>query len=368
MTKIKNLPLHDLHVRNSARFTDFAGWNMPVSYGSSVEEHINTRNKASLFDVSHMGEILVFGQDASAFLDHILTNSVQNIENGQAVYSPICFEDGGTVDDLIVYKKGDFEFLLCVNASNITKDFNYLLEHKCSYKCEIQDLSDEYAQLAIQGPLSQDILSTVLDYDLSHIAKMCFIDQGFKLTEAIIARTGYTGEVGFEIYCKLEKINFFIDSFRHYVNKGDLKWAGLAARDSLRLEAGYPLYGNELSDEISPLQAGLNWAISWDKQNFIGRESLLDQKDKGISPKILFYETENRRTPRDGDQVFFEGKPSGRVLSGGYSPVLRKPIGSMLVESNFIKETKNSGWTIKVRNTNININVTTPVLKRINKN
>jgi aminomethyltransferase len=363
MTKSHKLNLHDFHREKSARFTEFAGWEMPVSYGSSVEEHLHTRLHCSLFDVSHMGEIIVHGPDASKFLDFILTNSVSNVKPGKAIYSPFCYENGATVDDLIAYKKSDEEYFLCVNASNILKDFQHFSQYVARFDCTIENVSNAFGQIALQGPASVKVLSDIVDKDLSKMPKMSFLSSTFNLGEALIARTGYTGEDGFEIYCNINDSILWANSFNEYEAKKEVQWAGLGARDSLRLEAGFPLYGHEISDSISPLQAGLSWAIKWNKE-FVGKSSLLAEREKGVVGKVCFYEAEDRKIPRDDAVVYCNGKEVGRVLSGGYSPLLKKPIGSAWVESQFLGDEDASIWETRVRQKIVSIKLSSPVMKK----
>ncbi|MDG0963801.1 MAG: glycine cleavage system aminomethyltransferase GcvT [Opitutales bacterium] len=363
MTNIKKLHLRDLHILNSAKLTEFAGWEMPVSYGSAVEEHLHTRNESSLFDVSHMGEIRVKGRDAGIFLDFILTNSVKNVNSGRAIYSPFCNEDGGTVDDLIAYKKSDVDYLLCVNASNIEKDYSHFIHHSSNFDCEIINESNLFGQLALQGPGSEKILASVIKQDLSSISKMSFIEQEFSIGHALISRTGYSGEDGFEIYCPLTDLESWAISLSQCGNSGNCRWAGLAARDSLRLEAGFPLYGHELSSSITPVQAGLSWAIKWEKKDFLGRQKLLFELESGTSGRVKFYEVEDRRIPRDGTRILFDGKEYGEVLSGGYSPSLKKPIGSALISSRGLDYIQKSGWKAEVRTCNVDLFFAPPVIR-----
>ena len=360
----KKLHLHDFHINNSAKITEFAGWEMPVSYGSAVEEHLHTRRKASLFDVSHMGEISVTGLEANHFLDFVLTNKISHVESGKAVYSPFCYENGGVVDDLIVYKRGPFDFLLCVNASNIEKDLDHFLSHSIAFDCKIENLSSSYGQLALQGPLSGKILSNVIQRDLSSLKKMSFIEGKFEYGNALISRTGYTGEDGFEIYCSINDSVLWANAFNPYLNKGDIKWCGLAARDSLRLEAGFPLYGHELSSIISPLQAGLSWAINWNKGDFIGRNSLLDERSINASGRVCFYEVSGRRIPREGCKIFLGDKEMGKVLSGGFSPSLGIPIGSAWIASEGIGHLKDTRWRAKLRSSDVKIKFEKAVLRK----
>ena len=364
MNIIQKLHLRDLHILNSAKLTEFAGWEMPVSYGSAVDEHLHTRSQSSLFDVSHMGEIRVLGRDAGEFLEFVLTNTVKNINSGRAIYSPFCFEDGGTVDDLIVYKKSDVDYLLCVNASNIEKDYNHFIQYSSTFDCEIINESNLFGQLALQGPLSEKILSSVINQDLSCISKMCFIEQEFSIGHALISRTGYSGEDGFEIYCPLKDLENWAIALSQHESSGDCRWAGLAARDSLRLEAGFPLYGHELSSSITPVQAGLNWAIKWEKTDFVGRQKLLIESKSGAAGRVRFYEVEDRRIPRDGSKILLDGKEYGVVLSGGYSPSIKKPIGSAWIQSKGLEHINKLGWKAEVRSTSVDLFFAPPVLRR----
>ena len=365
MTELKRLDLHEFHKSKSAKFTGFAGWEMPVSYGSSLNEHIHTRTHCSLFDVSHMGEIRVTGKDASSYLDFILVNIVSTAEPGSAIYSPFCYENGGTIDDLIAYKKSDNDYLLCVNASNIAKDYDHFLEHLGSFDCKIENASDGYGQIAIQGPFSEMILSKIIDNDLSDLPKMSFREVESVYGEILVSRTGYTGEDGFEIYFHSSKAEKLANSFDQLKTNIDVKWAGLAARDTLRLEAGYPLYGNEISESISPLAAKLSWSVKWTKENFIGKNALIKEKNTGSRNVVLYYEVNDRRIPRGGAEVFFEDDKVGRVLSGGFSPTIKKPFGTFLVDASVADQKHKGGWEIDVRKSRIPVILTNPVLKKI---
>ena len=367
MTKINNLYLHEFHLKNSAKLTEFAGWKMPVSYGSAVEEHLHTRNNATLFDVSHMGEIKVYGIGATDFLDYVLTNSVRDVATGKAIYSPFCYADGGTVDDLIVYKKSNTDYLLCVNASNIKKDFDHFSIYANRFDCKLENLSSLYGQLAIQGPSSQKILSNVIQQDLSNLKKMSFVEGDFEFGTALISRTGYTGEDGFEVYCTQENLELWAHAFNKFKLGGEIRWGGLAARDSLRLEAGFPLYGHEISESISPVQAGLSWAIKWNKGDFIGRDCLALEKESGGPGRVLFYDVIDRRIPREGAKIFLNGNICGKVLSGGFSPLLKKPIGSAWIPSEKVKNNSDSSWTAEVRSSRVPITFGQPVLSKKNQ-
>ena len=367
MNNLQKLELHEFHLSNSAKFTPFAGWDMPVSFGRSIEEHIHTREKASLFDVSHMGEIEVDGPDAEPFLDYVLTNAVNSIEVGKAVYSPICTDTGGVLDDLIVYKRGEGNFLLCVNASNAESDFQHFLEQKVQvgFDCEISNVSADWGQLAIQGPSCVEALLSASGLDFSAVPKMSFREVDLFGGHSLVARTGYTGEDGFEIYCPVQNLVEWANAFEDERSSGMVRWAGLAARDSLRLEAGFPLYGHELSLDISPLQAGLGWAVKWQKDDFLGKSSLLGEKERGLPGKVVFYEVEDRRIPRQGDKILSDDVEVGRVLSGGYSPMIEKPIGSAWLDISVAGGSESVELFAEVRGNRVGLRQTLPVLRKL---
>lgn len=365
MNNLQKLQLHDFHLNNSAKLISFAGWEMPVSFGRIIDEHMQTREKAGLFDVSHMGEIEVQGPDAELFLDFLLTNAVGSLASGKGVYSPICSEDGGTIDDLIAYKKGGDAFLLCVNASNTEKDFEHFQKHKGEFDCEISNRSAEFGQLAIQGPSSAQVLFNATGVDFADLPKMSFREIDLFGDYCLVARTGYTGEDGFEIYCPSERTVDWAHAFEGDRSSGMVQWAGLAARDSLRLEAGFPLYGHELSQEISPLQAGLGWAIKWGKETFLGKECLSREKEVGVPGKVIFYEVDDRRTPRQDDTVFATDREVGRVLSGGYSPLIQGPIGSAWIDRSALHSEPPNELSAEVRGKRVSLRRGPPVLKKL---
>ena len=265
---------------------------------------------------------------------------------------------------MIVYKRSDVDYLLCVNASNIEKDYNHFIQYSSTFDCEIINESNLFGQLALQGPISEKILASVINQDLSCISKMCFIEQEFSIGHALISRTGYSGEDGFEIYCPLKDLENWAIALSQYEGKADCRWAGLAARDSLRLEAGFPLYGHELSSSITPVQAGLSWAIKWEKKDFVGRQKLLTESKSGASGRVRFYEVEDRRIPRDGSKILLDGKEYGEVLSGGYSPSIKKPIGSAWISSKGLEHINKLGWKAEVRSTSVDLFFAPPVLRR----
>jgi len=362
---LRTLPLRDFHEDLEAKFTSFASWEMPLAYGSSVEEHLSARREAAVFDVSHMGEIQVLGSDAGLFLDYALTNWISTVNIGQAVYSPMCDENGGVIDDLIVCKRSKDDYLLCVNASNVETDFDYLRDLATSFACEVVDLSQEYGQLAVQGPDALAILSQIVGMDLDFVGKMHFTEVDVFGSPVLLARSGYTGEDGFEIYCQSEALHSWAEALVKVGESYGLRWAGLAARDSLRLEAGLPLHGHELSDQITPVQAGFGWSVKWDKpRGFVGCEALLLEKDNGPAGRLGNYVVEDRRIPREGDAIVFEDIAVGRVTSGGYSPLLGKPIGIAWIESEYWTQRMNQGWVAEVRGRPVSISIGKPALRR----
>jgi len=359
---MKKLILSSFHELKGAKFSPFAGWDMPISYGSSINEHLATREHVTVFDVSHMGEIEVKGKDSQRFLSFVLTQSIEKCFVGGSIYSPMCNQNGGTVDDLIAYKRTEDNFLLCVNASNTLKDFEHLKEHAKGFDCELIDRSSEFGQLAIQGPLSGGKISLLLGQEIEKIRKMEFRELNWGGTKILVARTGYTGEDGFEVYCPSDHLLSLANALEELFQNSSCRWAGLAARDTLRLEAGFPLYGNELTNEISPLQAGLQWCVALNKDDFIGKHSLLREKKAGLSGQVRFYRAEGRRIPRTGMKVIQEGVEIGRVLSGGYSPSLQRPIGTVWTSNIYNNQLSSE---VEVRGQPVEIKYCKPVLREI---
>lgn len=316
-----------IHLQLGARIVEFAGWEMPVQYEGLREEHLAVRRAAGLFDVSHMGEIGISGKNAAQFCQRITTNDIRGVKDYQAQYALFCNHEGGVVDDVILYKLSDENYLICVNASNTAKDYEWILGAGENFDVEIEDRSGNYSQLALQGPRSEEILSACLSSDMSSLKRFRFLPFTWNGMELIIARTGYTGEDGFEIFLPWEAgprlWTGLMESGRAY----GIRPCGLGARDTLRLEMGYPLYGHEINDAINPFEAGLGRYVKMDAGDFIGRDALNNVLAEGVKRRIYGFEMIDRGIPREGYGVFKNGARIGTVTSGTLSPSLEKSIG-----------------------------------------
>jgi aminomethyltransferase len=328
-TTLKRTPLYDTHVALGAKMVPFAGFEMPVQYPTGITaEHKAVREKAGLFDVSHMGEFIVRGRQAVDFVNSVTTNDVSSLEPGQAQYSTILREDGTIVDDCLVYRSDD-RVLMVVNGSNIDKDFAHVSRFVGNFDATLDDISDDVALLALQGPQAQRILQQHTAVDLSRIKYYEFTTGTVAGIEKVyISRTGYTGEDGFELYFDAEQAPVMWNAL---TKSGEVTPTGLGARDSLRLEMGMALYGNDIDDTTTPLDAGLGWLVKLKKGDFVGREALVKQKQQGIQRKLVGFTTSERSFPRRGYPVFVNGAPSGEVRSGTMSPTLGIPIGTAYV-------------------------------------
>jgi aminomethyltransferase len=324
---LRRTPIHGEHAGLGARLVPFAGYEMPVQYPSGITaEHRAVREAAGLFDVSHMGEVDVRGDRALEFVQHVTTNDVAKLAVGQAQYSTLLRDDGTMLDDLLVYRFPD-RYMLVINASNRDKDFAWISQHAGRFGVELVDRSDELALLALQGPRAEQILARLTDADLSAIEYYHFAEGTADGRPAILSRTGYTGEDGFELYLANEDA---APVWRRLLEVGaadGLIPAGLGARDSLRLEMGYALYGNDLDESRTPLEAGLGWIVKLDKGEFIGREALVRQKEAGIRERLAGFRLLERGFPRHGYALRYEGSPAGEVTSGVSSPSLGQGIG-----------------------------------------
>ncbi len=333
MSELKRTPLRDFHAAHGGRLVDFAGWEMPVQYRGILDEHRAVRRAAGLFDVSHMGEVDVQGPEAGRFLNQLFTNDLSKMHPGRVVYSPMCQPDGGVVDDLLVYQRSAEDYLLCINAVNIDKDLAWIRQQAAGFKVTITDRSADYALLALQGPKAAAILQSLTGAKLGLIKYYHFGEGTVAGIHCLLSRTGYTGEDGFELYHAAADAPALAEALLAAGAPHGLELTGLGARDSLRLEAGYPLYGHEISAEISPLAAGLGWTVKLDKGcDFIGREALQREKVAGSLRRIVFFRTGDRRIVRAGATVLGpDGAVVGTVVSGTLSPVLNESIGSAIV-------------------------------------
>jgi len=333
MSELQRTPLRDFHAAHGGRLVDFAGWEMPVQYKSILEEHKAVRRAAGLFDVSHMGEVDVRGPDAARFLNRLVTNDVAKLFPGRVLYSPMCYPSGGVVDDLLVYMRTPEDYFLCINAGNIAKDLAWIREQAAGFAVTITDRSADYALLAVQGPRAAAIVQSLTGAKLGAIKYYHFGEGTVAGIHCLLSRTGYTGEDGFELYHAAGDAVALAEAVLAAGAPHGLELAGLGARDSLRLEAGYPLYGHEITADISPLTAGLGWTVKLDKgADFIGRDALLAEKQHGGAHRVVFFKTGDRRIVRAETPVLgTDGAAVGRVLSGTLSPILNEAIGSALV-------------------------------------
>ena len=363
MPGVLQIPLHDFHAAHGARFVAFGGWNMPVQYTSILDEHKAVREAAGLFDVSHMGEFHVQGSDAALFLDRLVTNAVATAPVGKAIYSPMCNAEGTVVDDLIIYRTAEDAFLVCVNASNIEKDFGWFLKQaeRWGLEVEIEDHSDVYALLALQGPKAEAILVAVGLEEVKGIKRFWHQLVTFGGEKIRVCRTGYTGEDGFEIYSSPKAAESLAKQILAEGEAHGVKLCGLGARDSLRLEAGLPLYGHELSDSITPLEASLDWTVKLKKADFIGKNALTEQTENGIPRRVVHFKLEGRRIAREGTPVVdAKGEQVGEVLSGTLSPILNSPIGSAIVRT----EAKDQPLFVDLRGNQLALQVAKPPLHK----
>ncbi len=335
---MKKTKFYDIHVKLGAKIVEFAGYHMPIQYSSIIGEHKAVRKTVGVFDVSHMGEVFIRGEKALDFVQEITVNDASRLTDGRVQYSAMCYNDGGIVDDLLVYRISQSEYMLVINASNIEKDFNWMKENN-KFGVEIDNQSDNYSLLAIQGPDSKKTLQNVCDRELD-LEYYHFFNAKIAGVEMIVSRTGYTGELGYEIYFKgdektAEEIwSKVFDAGKEF----NIQPIGLAARDSLRLEMGFCLYGNDIDKTTNPLEAGLGWITKLKKESFIGKEALLKVKHEGLKRKLVPVSTSEKVFPRHGYELSVNGKKVGTVTSGTVSPILEKPISLGYVDIEYAIE------------------------------
>ena len=330
---IKKTCLHSRHVELGALMSPFAGFEMPIQYTNITDEHNAVRHNVGVFDVSHMGEVRVTGKDAEKFVNHIFVNDVSGAPDGQIFYGMMCYENGGVVDDLLVYKVNDEEFFLVINASNIDKDFAWIEQNAKGFEVKVENQSEYYAELAVQGPRAEETLIRILNLPLGEIAFYNFKTFHLDGEDVIISRTGYTGEDGFEVYGSHE----FIKNLWDKLMAEKVVPCGLGCRDTLRFEVGLPLYGDELTEEITPLEASLSMFVKFDKPEFIGKEALLKQKEEGLKRRIVGIELEGKQIPRHGYPVEWDGKVIGEVTTGYRSISTGKSVAMAMVQKGFTK-------------------------------
>ena len=333
MVGSKRTPLYEEHQAAKAKLIDFGGWKMPVQYAGVIEEHQAVRKKAGLFDVSHMGEINVLGKDALAYVQMLITNDASILQDGKILYSPMCYPNGGIVDDLLVYRYDLEHFFIVVNASNTDKDYAWMLDQVKNFEVSVDNVSDQYAQLALQGPLAEKILQRITNVDLSKLMYYTFTSGDIDGIQCLISRTGYTGEDGFEIYAAPE---FGRKLWRKILEVGatdGVQPIGLGARDTLRFEARLPLYGHELGAEITPLEAGIGFFVKFDKGDFVGKEALQIQQKQGVPRKLVGLEMIGRGIARAHYPLQKNGEDIGFVTSGSFSPTLNKNIALGLIRA-----------------------------------
>jgi aminomethyltransferase len=364
MTNLKRTPLFDEYAKYGGKTIDFGGWELPVQFSSIKEEHDAVRNRAGLFDVSHMGEIFVEGPDALPYLQKLLSNDVSKIAIGGAQYSAMCYETGGVVDDLLTYRLDDNRYLLCVNAANIEKDFEWMLKQQQG-DVTITNKSDEYAQIALQGPIAEKVLQTLTSTDLSTIKYFKFQDNVIVDGQTVlVSRSGYTGEDGFELYGTPAAITHLWNKILEAGKEDGVVATGLGARDTLRFEACLPLYGQELSQTISPLEAGIGFAVKLQKDpQFVGQAALIAQKEAGLPRKSIGVEMIDKGIPRHGYKVFKDGQEIGEVTTGTQSPLTKRNIGLALIDAKFAEV--GIELEIEIRNKLVKaVTVETPFYKR----
>jgi len=362
-TNLKKTPLNEEHRRLGAKMVPFVGWDMPVQYTGVIDEHMAVRTAAGIFDVSHMGEIEVKGKDALAFLQKITTNDISKLAEGQIHYAGLTYPEGTFVDDLLVYKFKSDHYLLVVNASNTDKDFEWCLKNKTGFDVQIVNRSPEYAQIALQGPGAEKILKPLTDLSLPDMKYYWFAMGKVNGAECIVSRTGYTGEDGFEVYSKLSDAVGIWKAMMEEGMKSGIKPAGLGARDTLRLEAKMALYGNDIDNTTTVLEAGLGWVLKLEKGNFNGRDVLLKQKEQGLKRKLVGFEMVDKGIARHGYDVVKGGKKIGYVSSGSHAPFLQKAIGLAYLPSEMSEI--GTEFEIDVRGKNLKaVVVKTPFYKR----
>ena len=363
---LKRTPLYDSHVSLGARMVNFTGWEMPVQYAGPIPEHMAVREAAGLFDVSHMGEIEVTGVDALALIQAVTTNDASKLQDNQVQYSTLTNEEGGVIDDLLVYRINSEYYLLVVNASGADSDFDWIKSHAASLNVEVHNTSAAFALLALQGPRSERILQELSDRMLDRIPYYWSQRVGVDGIDCLVSRTGYTGEDGFEIMCEADRALHIWNRLLVTGHESGLLPCGLAARNTLRLEAALRLYGNDMDQTTTPLEAGLSWVVKLTKGPFIGREALQRQKAEGLKRKLVGFEVLDKAPARDGYPVIVNGVEVGPVTSGSPAPYLKKNIGLVYMPIEYAAVGTDFSVVVRGRNVPARV-VETPFYKREKK-
>lgn len=354
VAELRKTPFYAPLEAAGGRFIDFFGWKMPVQFRGIIEEHRHVREKVGVFDVSHMGEIVLQGPRALEAIDKLVTNDVAALADGQALYTPVCLPDGGIVDDVIVYRRAADDIFVCVNASNVEKDFRWFADN-VSDLCEVTNRSDDYGQLALQGPLAPEVLAAALPEEGPEIAAFAPFHHrtvSFAGHDVLISTTGYTGEKGFELYVPVAAALPLYERLMAAGASFDIAPIGLGARDTLRLEMKFCLYGNDIDETTTPLEAGLNWTVKFDKADFIGKAALLQQKEEGLKRKLVGVKMLDRGIPRPGYELYAGAEPElavGKIVSGTQSPTLGEAIGLAYVDVPHHKRGKGRELLVDIR-------------------
>jgi len=332
---VKRTPLFTQHQQSGGKLVDFAGWEMPIQYGGVIEEYQAVRTAAGLFDVSHMGRVTAEGREAEAFLQRVTTNNVARLAVGEAQYSMVCNPAGGIKDDIFIYRLGATRFLVCVNASNRDKIVSWLFQKAPQGDIRLSDDSDELAQIALQGPHATAILRAVCPAAAETLKPRQCLETDLLGVQGMVSRTGYTGEVGYELYIPSHKAVAVWEGLMKAGAQAGIKACGLGSRDLLRLEVGYLLYGHDMDEQTTPLEAGVSFAVDFTKGEFIGSQALLEQKEKGPTRRLVAFELLQKGVPRHNMNILVDGQAIGVVTSGNLSPCLQKGIGLGYVPATF---------------------------------
>lgn len=359
---LKRLPLHSEHERLGARFGAFGDWCVPLYYTSVIEEHETVRTGVGVFDISHMGEFFVRGRGARPLVNRWLTNDVAKLSPGRALYSPVCREDGGIIDDVVMFEEHPEQYLIVVNAANIEKDFAWFQGHSAG-DVSLENASARMALLAVQGPRSRQLIGAVFDVDLTEISYYHFVKFSSPFGEILLSETGYTGEEGFEVFCLVDQVSRLWRRLMETGNPMGLKPIGFGARDTLRLEARLLLYGHDMTDETTPLEAGLGWVVGWTKDDFIGKRALEAERARGSERKLIGFELDGRGIARPGCRLSLDRRPIGNVTSGTYSPTLRRSIGLAYIATEYADIGRTIDIEIRGKSAKARI-VKTPFYKR----